>query len=76
MSLLDCLIVFIPLCFVLYAGWYSRRYIRGVVDYLSAGRLCGRYLLTVGDIANGISIIGVLSYIERRYKVGFGVVFW
>lgn len=76
MSLLDCLIVIIPLCFVLYAGWYSRRYIRGVVDYLSAGRLCGRYLLTVGDIANGISIIGVLSYIERRYKVGFGVVFW
>ena len=76
MSLLDWLIVVLPTAFVLGMGWYSRRYIKGVVDFLSAGRLCGRYVLLVGDIANGISILSVISYIERTYKVGFSVSFW
>ena len=61
MKWFDYAIIIIPLLFVMGIGYYSRRYIRGVVDFLSAGRLCGRYLLTVGDIANGISIVGVLS---------------
>ena len=76
MTWFDYLIFLLPMAGVLYLGWYSRRYIRGVVDFLSAGRLCGRYLLTIGDIANGISIVGVLSYVERKYAVGFAVDFW
>ena len=76
MKWFDYVIIIIPMLFVMGIGYYSRRYIRGVVDFLSAGRLCGRYLLTVGDIANGISIVGVLSYVERKYQVGFAVDFW
>ncbi len=76
MGLLDYLIFLLPTAGVIALGFYSRKYIRGVVDFLSAGRLCGRYLLTIGDIANGISIIGILSFIEQRYKVGFAVNFW
>ena len=76
MNRIDYLIFLLPMVWVLALGWYSRRYIRGVVDFLSAGRLCGRYLLTIGDIANGISIVGVLSYVERKYAVGFAVDFW
>jgi Na+/proline symporter len=76
MGLLDYLIFLLPTAGIMMLGFHSRKYIRGVVDFLSAGRLCGRYLLTIGDIANGISILGVLSFIEQKYKVGFAVGFW
>lgn len=76
MGLVNYLIFLLPLAGIMIYGFYSRKYIRGVVDFLSAGRLCGRYLLTVGDIANGISIVGVLSAMESKYQVGYAVDFW
>ena len=72
----DCLIIILPVCFVLYMGYYSRRYIRGVADFLSAGRLCGRYVISVADMANALSIIGLIGYIETTYKTGFSLAFW
>ena len=72
----DWLILILPVCFVMYMGFRSRRYIRGVSDFLSAGRLCGRYVICVGDVANALSIIGLVSYIEMHYKTGFSVGFW
>ncbi|MBQ9366787.1 MAG: hypothetical protein IJT83_03315, partial [Victivallales bacterium] len=72
----DWLILVIPVCFVMYMGIYSRKYIRGVSDFLSAGRICGRYVICVGDLANALSIIGLATYIEMHYKTGFSVSFW
>ena len=72
----DWLILILPVCFVMYMGFRSRRYIRGVSDFLSAGRLCGRYVISVGDVANTLSIIGLVTYIEMHYKTGFSVGFW
>ncbi len=51
MSFIDWLIVVVPVIFVIGVGVYSRRYIRGVVDFLSAGRLCGRYVICASDVA-------------------------
>ncbi len=76
MSWIDWLIVLVPLAFVMYMGWYSRRYIRGVADFLSAGRICGRYVICVADVANGLSIITLVAYVEIHYKTGFAVTFW
>ncbi len=76
MSWIDWLIIIIPVATILTIGFNCRKYIRGVVDFLSAGRLCGRYVLTIGDIANGISIIGITSYVEMTYKTGFAISFW
>ena len=59
MGLIDCLIVIIPVTFVIGMGFYSRKYIRGVADFLAAGRVCGRYVICVGDVANALSIIGL-----------------
>ena len=72
----DWLILVLPVCFVMYMGIYSRKYIRGVSDFLSAGRICGRYVICVGDLANALSIIGLATYIEMHYKTGFSVSFW
>ena len=72
----DWLILILPVCFVMYMGFHTRRYVRGVPDFLSAGRLCGRYVISMGDVANSLSIIGLVAYIEVHYKTGFSVGFW
>ena len=76
MTWYDYLIVIIPLCFVYGMALYTRRYIRGVVDFLSTGRLCGRYVMSVAGVASGLSIIGVVAYVEVHYKTGFALGFW
>ncbi len=76
MSLVDWLILVIPVTFVIFMGFYSRRYIRGISDYLACGRVCGRYVLNMGDVANALSVIGLVAYIEMKYKTGFALNFW
>lgn len=76
MGLIDWLIVIIPVTFVIGIGFYSRRYIRGVADFLAAGRVCGRYIISVGDMANALSIIGLVAFVEVHYKTGFALAFW
>jgi solute:Na+ symporter, SSS family len=76
MGLIDWIIVVIPVAFVLSMGFYARKYIRGVSDYLAAGRVCGRYVICVGDVANALSIIGLVAYVEVHYKTGFALAFW
>ncbi len=76
MSWIDWLIVIIPVTIVYSIGLYSRRYARSVADYLSAGRVCGRYVISVGDIANALSIIGLVAYVEVHYRTGFALEFW
>jgi solute:Na+ symporter, SSS family len=76
MGWIDWLIVIVPVTFVIGMGLYSRKYIRGVADFLAAGRVCGRYVISVGDIANALSIIGLVAYVEVHYKTGFALAFW
>ncbi len=76
MGLIDWLIVIVPVIIVLGIGFYSRRYIRGVTDFLAAGRVCGRYVICVGDMANALAIIGLVGYVEVHYKTGFALGFW
>lgn len=76
MSWVDWLIVLIPVAFVLYMGLKSRTYIRSVADFLSAGRVCGRYIINVGDLANALSVIGIITIIEVYYQAGFAVSLW
>ena len=63
MGLIDWLIVIIPTTLIIGVGIYSRRYIKGVADFLSAGRVAGRYVISIGDVANALSIIGLVAYV-------------
>ena len=72
----DWLIIAVPTTFVLGVAWYTRRYIKDVTAFLSAGRVCGRYVIAVGDIAEGLSIISLISYVEIHYRTGFATAFW
>ena len=76
MHWLDWTITLIPLAAVLWTGWHSRRYIRGVADFLTAGRVCGRYVICASDLANGLAVITLVAYVEAQYKTGFALAFW
>ena len=76
MSWCDWLILFFPICFVMMIAWYTRRYAKDVTNFISSGRTCGRYVIAVGDVAEGLSILGLVSYVEIHYRNGFATSFW
>ncbi len=76
MSFLDWSIVVIFLIFIVWMGIYSMRYVRGVTDFLACGRVCGRYVISVADMANGLALITMIGAVEAGYKSGFAYGFW
>ena len=76
MTLPDWLIVVIPLAVILGAAFYSGRYAKSVVDFLAAGRIAGRYVISVGDLTAGLSVIYLVAGTEANYQTGFGINFW
>lgn len=48
LSWIDWLIILVPLGAVFWIGYQAQRCVKGVADFLSAGRAAGRYLLSVG----------------------------
>ncbi|MBO5723125.1 MAG: sodium:panthothenate symporter, partial [Lentisphaeria bacterium] len=76
MSWIDWVIVIIPTAFVYWMGMYSRKYLRDVSTFLSSGRVCGRYVISVGDIASSLSVTGLMAYVEVHYRTGFATAFW
>lgn len=76
MTYIDWIIAIIPLFFILSLALYSGKYVKGVVDYLAAGRLAGRYVICVDDMAAGLSVITLVAYVEMHYQTGFAMTFW
>jgi len=73
---IDWLIVILPLALVMFLAVYSRKYVRGVVDFLAAGRVAGRYVLSAGDLTAGLSVITLVAMVESKYQIGFALGFW
>ncbi len=76
MSLTDLLIVIVPLTGLIWLALYSRKYARSIVDFLAAGRIAGRYVLSIGDLAGALSVITLIAGAEQYYQTGFAVSFW
>ncbi|MBE6374722.1 MAG: sodium:panthothenate symporter, partial [Lentisphaerae bacterium] len=76
MTWYNWLIVVLPFAGVLYMAFHMRKYIRGVPDFLAGGRICGRYLLSVGGMESALSVMALVSYIEVHYRTGFSTGFW
>lgn len=76
MTWIDWCITGIPVLFLIGLALYSSRYARGVVDFLAAGRIAGRYVISVGDLATGLSVITLVAGCEQNYQTGFAVSFW
>jgi len=76
MTWIDWLIVIIPMAGIVWGAFYAGRFARGVVDFLAAGRVAGRYVISVGDLAAGLSVITLVAGSEQNYQTGFGISFW
>jgi len=57
-------------------GWYCKRYVNSVADFLVAGRNAGRYLgLTASGMA-GLGAITILAFFQMYYLAGFAGGWW
>lgn len=76
MHWLDWLIVVVPVVLILWLAVHSRKYVRGVVDFLAAGRVAGRYVLSAGDMTSSLGVIALVALVESKYQVGYALSFW
>ncbi len=70
------IIVVIPVAGILALAFYSRRYSRGVADFLSAGRVAGRYVISVSNMIDTLSVITLVAMCEANYQTGFAMAYW
>ncbi|WP_309400796.1 sodium:solute symporter family protein [Cerasicoccus maritimus] len=72
----DWTLIAIALCIVFGIGLYTQRYMRSVADFMSGGRVAGRYLLAVsrGEMNAGAVVFAALFEIFSR--AGFTMVWW
>lgn len=76
MKFLDWTIVAIMYFGILTVVILTKRYMRGVTDYLAAGRSAGRYLLTISAGIAGLGAITVVANMEMGYQSGFAMGWW
>jgi SSS family solute:Na+ symporter len=55
---------------------YSRPLVRGVADFLAAGRTAGRYVLSVSQGAAAVGAITIVGTLEMNYIAGFQQTWW
>lgn len=58
------------------AAWYTKRFTNSVVDFLSANRVAGKYLLGIGDDMASFGAITMVAMFEVYYKAGFTGIWW
>ncbi|MBO7146868.1 MAG: sodium:panthothenate symporter [Lentisphaeria bacterium] len=73
---LDWLLVAIPLLVVILVALKSQKYVKNVSDFLTAGRVAGRYVVAVASGEAGLGLISVVAIVEMYYNCGFAVSFW
>ena len=76
MHWIDWVIVVVPVVFVLGMAVYAKKYVRGVADFLAAGRVAGRYVISVGDMQAGLSVITLIALCESEYQCGMAMGLW
>ena len=70
MHWIDWVIVCIPLLVVLGIGLKSQKYIKGVSDFLTAGRVAGRYVVCVANGEAAMGLISLVAIYEAMYNSG------
>ena len=76
MHWIDWLIALCPLLLVAAIGMYAQRFVKGVSDFLSAGRVAGRYVVAVANGEAGMGLISIIALFEIYYNSGLAYGFW
>jgi len=76
LTLIDWLIVVICMGVLFFGVSLSKRFVKSVVDFLSAGRTAGRYMITVSQGMAAIGAITIVGQWEMNYVAGFALRWW
>jgi SSS family solute:Na+ symporter len=76
MTFIDWAIVASLMIFITYAANTTKKYTRGVVDFLAANRCAGRYLLGTAENAASLGAVSVIVGFELYMKTGLTQDFW
>ncbi len=76
MHTIDWIIVAVPLLIVFYIARRTQRYVKGVADFLTAGRVAGRYVVSVASGEASMGLISLVALFEVYYNSGFAYTFW
>ena len=73
---IDWLLFLLPIAFVIFVSLKAQRYVHGVADFLSAGRIARRYVLCVASAEANFGLITLVGSLEASYNSGFAYGFW
>src|SRR5258707_14044989 len=76
MTWIDWSIMALPMAIVCFIAYKTNKYMKGVSDFLSAGRVAGRYLVCTATGMAGMGVTSVVRAFEIRYKSGFVMTWW
>ena len=76
LTLLDWLIVVVSMGFLIGVVRMSKRYMRSVADFLSAGRTAGRYMISMSQGMSALGSITIIGMWEMNYVAGFSLRWW
>ena len=76
MALVDWLIMAALLGLMTYAAVTTRKYNRGVADFLAAGRCARKYVLGVAEGLSCVGAITIVAWFEAFYRGGFSIAWW
>ena len=76
MSTIDWTIVAVCIISLSYFTFRSLRYMKGISDFLSAGRCAGRYLQNYAGHMAGFGAVSIVALFEIHYSSGFPPLWW
>lgn len=76
MHLIDWILLCLPLVVVIAVAIYTQRYMKSVADFLSGGRMAGRYLLAVARGEQSAGAVVFVATFEMISRSGFVMTWW
>lgn len=76
LSWIDWTILAVAVISLRFVSLSTKRYMRGVADFLSANRSAGRYLLTIAGAMGTTATISIAAQWEMYYSAGLPPVWW
>jgi SSS family solute:Na+ symporter len=76
LTFLDWMIVVVSMILLIGVVSMSKRYMRSVADFLSAGRTAGRYMISMSQGMSALGSITIVGMWEMNYVAGFSLRWW